>query len=203
MVSNIKNNTISEIDAKKDLNALNEIKNVEEIKYKNRTPKQKGLLILFDDLFNIVLTDKTLESESQENKNKKVESKKVESKKEENKYEDDCYEYDDEKIDQNKIMKDLNDSLDEIIDKSKSFEDQIKLLKKLGQEEYFFKKDFDDKELKFKILKIQLANISNEIDKKLFKQIFGHILIKLADNLINTTNKEENQTTVKNINKKI
>ena len=100
-------------------------------------------------------------------------------------------------------MKDLNDSLDEIIDKSKSFEDQIKLLKKLGQEEYFFKKDFDDKELKFKILKIQLANISNEIDKKLFKQIFGHILIKLADNLINTTNKEENQTTVKNINKKI
>ena len=203
MVSNIKNNTIGEIDAKKDLNALNEIKNVEEIKYKNRTPKQKGLLILFDDLFNIVLTDKTLESESQENKNKKVESKKVESKKEENKYEDDCYEYDDEKIDQNKIMKDLNDSLDEIIDKSKSFEDQIKLLKKLGQEEYFFKKDFDNKELKFKILKIQLANISNEIDKKLFKQIFGHILIKLADNLINTTNKEENQTTVKNINKKI
>ena len=52
-------------------------------------------------------------------------------------------------------------------------------------------------------MKIQLANISNEIDKKLFKQIFGHILIKLADNLINTTNKEENQTTVKNINKKI
>ena len=67
MVSNIKNNTISETDAKKDLNALNEI-NVEEIKYKKRTPKQKGLLILFDDLFNIVLTDKTLESESQEKK---------------------------------------------------------------------------------------------------------------------------------------
>ena len=204
MVSNIKNNTITEIDAKKDLNALIEIKNVKEIKYKKRTPKQKGLLILFDDLFNIVLTDKILESESQENKSKKVERKKVQSKKEENKYQDDCYEYDDETIDQNKIMKDLNDSLDEIIDKSKSFKDQIKLLKKLeGQEEYFFKKDFDDKELKFKILKIQLANISNEIDKKLFKQIFGHTLIKLADNLINTTNKEENQTTVKNINKKI
>ena len=28
------------------------------------------------------------------------------------------------------IMKDLNDNLDEIIDKSKSFEDQIKSLKK-------------------------------------------------------------------------
>ena len=43
--------------------------------------------------------------------------------------------------------------------------------------------------------------MSNEIDKKLFEQIFGHTLIKLADKLINTTNKEENQTIVNNINK--
>ena len=41
----------------------------------------------------------------------------------------------------------------------------------------------------------------NEIDKKLFEQIFGHALIKLADKLINTTNKEENQILVKNIEK--
>ena len=34
LVNNIKNNTISEIDAKKDLNKLNEIKNVETMKYK-------------------------------------------------------------------------------------------------------------------------------------------------------------------------
>ena len=43
--------------------------------------------------------------------------------------------------------------------------------------------------------------MSNIIDKKLFEQIFGHTLIKLADKLINTTNKEENQTIVNNINK--
>ena len=43
--------------------------------------------------------------------------------------------------------------------------------------------------------------MSNEIDKKLFEQIFGHALIKLADKLINTTNKEENWIIVKNINK--
>ena len=42
MVNNIRNNTISEIDAKKDLNALNKIKNVEIIKYKKRTPGQKN-----------------------------------------------------------------------------------------------------------------------------------------------------------------
>ena len=41
MVNNIKNNTISEIDAKKDLNALGEIKNVEMIKYKKHTPGDK------------------------------------------------------------------------------------------------------------------------------------------------------------------
>ena len=43
--------------------------------------------------------------------------------------------------------------------------------------------------------------MSNIIDKKLFEQIFGHTLIKLADKLINTTNKEENQIIVNNINK--
>ena len=41
----------------------------------------------------------------------------------------------------------------------------------------------------------------NEIDEKLFKQIFDHTLIKVTDKLINTTNKEENQIIVKNIEK--
>ena len=44
LVNNIKNDTISEIDAKKDLNALNEIKKAEIIKYKKRTPGHKKLL---------------------------------------------------------------------------------------------------------------------------------------------------------------
>ena len=43
--------------------------------------------------------------------------------------------------------------------------------------------------------------MSNEIDKKFFEQILGHTLIELADELINTTNKEENQILVKNIEK--
>ena len=58
------------------------------------------------DKSNIISTDKTLESKSQENK------------------------YEDETMDQNKIQN-LNDLLDEKIDKSKSFEDQIKSLKGL------------------------------------------------------------------------
>ena len=43
--------------------------------------------------------------------------------------------------------------------------------------------------------------MSNEIDKKLFEQIFGHTLIKLTDKLINTTNKDENQIIVNSIKK--
>ena len=60
--------------------------------------------------------------------------------------------------------------------------------------------DYDDKELKSKYFKIELADMSNEIDKKLFKQIFGHTLETLANKLINTKNKEENQIIVNNIN---
>ena len=63
----------------KKLNALNKIKKV-EIKYKKCTLGQKKLLNLFNDLLDITLTDKTLESENQKDKN---ENEKVESRKEE------------------------------------------------------------------------------------------------------------------------
>ena len=101
----------------------------------------------------------------------------------------------------NEIIKEKNDILDEI-DKPKWFEEQIKSSKKLeGLKGYWPYNDFGDKELKSKYFKIELADLSNEIDKKLFKQIFGHTLLKLADKLINTTDKEENQIIVKNIEK--
>ena len=252
LVNNIKNDTISEIDAKKDLNALNKIKNVEIIKYKKRTTGHKKLLNLFNNLLNIILTDKTLKS--QENENEKVESKKeenkddyyenenedenkdedhenedkdneneyekVESKKEENKDEDyenededyqneDEYENEDDETmsqkEKKEIIKRLNDDFDKIIDKSKSFEEEIKSLEKLENlNEYHDMHDYDNKELKLKIFKLQIARLSNNIvNEKLFEQIFGHTLIKLVDKLINRTDKEENQIIVKNINKNI
>ena len=39
----------------------------------------------------------------------------------------------------------------------------------------------------------------NITDKKLFKKIFGHTFETLANKLISTTNKEENQIIVNNI----
>ena len=65
----------------------------------------------------------------------------------------------------------------------------------------YFTDNFDDKELKSKVCKLKLANLLKIIDKKLLEQIFSDTLIKLANKLINTTNKEENQIIVKNINK--
>ena len=108
---------------------------------------------------------------------------------------------DDETMRQNEI-KELNDYLDKVIDKSKSFEDQMESLEKVGNlEEYYFINDFDDKELESKIFILKLVHLSNIIDKKLFEQIFAYTLIKLADKLINATNKEENQIIVNSINK--
>ena len=109
---------------------------------------------------------------------------------------------DDETMSQNKIIKGKNYILDEIIDKSKSFEEQIKLLKKREDLKGFCPySDFGDKELKSKYMKLELADMSNDIDKKLFEQIFGYTLETLANKLINPTNKEENQIIVNNINK--
>ena len=198
MVNNIRDNTIIEISAKKGLNTLNEIKNAGIIKYKKRTPKQKEVLNLFDDLLDTILTDKTLKSKCQ--KDKTLMSSKDEKEKE-NKQEKEK-ENENETMDQNSnnIIKQLNDGLDEIIDKSKSFEDQIKSIKKVENlNEYYFINDCGDKELEFKIFKLKLAHLSNIIDKKLFKQIFGHTFETLANKLINTTNNEENQIIVNNI----
>ena len=101
----------------------------------------------------------------------------------------------------NNTVKELNDLLDKIIDKSKSFEEQIKSIRKLENlGEYYYINDYGDKELEFKIFKLKLAYLSNIIDKKIFKQIFGHTFETLANKLINTTNKEEHQIIVNNIN---
>ena len=101
----------------------------------------------------------------------------------------------------NNIIKQLNDFLDKIIDKSKSFEGQIKSITKVENlDEYYFMDDYDDKELKFKILELKLAHLSNIIYKKIFEQIFGHTFETLTNKLINITNKKENQIIVTNTN---
>ena len=92
------------------------------------------------------------------------------------------------------IIKELNDDWDEIIDKSKSFEDQIKSTKKVENiNEHYFMEGYGDKKLEFKIFKLRLAHLSNIIYEKLFKQIFGHTFESLESNQIIVNNIEKNK----------
>ena len=173
-----------------------------------------------------ILTDKTLKWESQEDDENENEN--VNENVNENEYvnenvnendktlissdkdddadddDDDDDENENEIINQNNSnkIKELNDHLDEIIDKSKSFEEQIKFLEKREDlTGYWPYDDFGDKELKSKYFKINLADILKINGKKLFQQIFVHTLEALANKLRNTTSKEENQIIVSNIDK--
>ena len=86
-----------------------------------------------------------------ENKNNNKNGETLMSSNEDNENEN---EDDDETMSQNKKIKDLNYILDEIIEKLKSFEEQIKSLKKLEDlKGHFPYHDFGDKELKSKYLK--------------------------------------------------
>ena len=82
------------------------------------------------------------------------------------------------------------------IDQTKSLEEQIEILKT---------KDFlnecwrvryynDNKELNYKLLKAKAAYLLNDLDKHLFEKILGFKFTILAEKLINTVDKkEENQ----------
>ena len=46
---------------------------------------------------------------------------------------------------------------------------------------------------------LKIAYVLEDLDEKLFEEIFGHTFAALADKLINTTSKEENQMLVNDI----
>ena len=57
----------------------------------------------------------------------------------------------------------------------------------------------DNKEMNLRLFKLKFSKIFNDVDDDLFKEIFGHTSVKLADKLINTTSKEENQMLINDI----
>ena len=68
MINNIKNNAISEANAKKKINELNEIKKV-ETKGKRLTDSQKTLLSLFDNLKTIFNNNNNNNNDNNSNNN--------------------------------------------------------------------------------------------------------------------------------------
>ena len=154
MINNIKNNTISEVLAKQKLNALNEIKKA-ETKKKGLINGQKILLNLFDDLVGAIFNNNKIVNEDNnkivnEDKNKIVNednnkivneyNNKIVNKdnnkivNEDNNVNDDDNDNDDSDDDDNNdnddiTVKGINNNFKKI-DETKSFEDQIDILKK-------------------------------------------------------------------------
>ena len=59
----------------------------------------------------------------------------------------------------------------------------------------------DNKETNLRLFKLKIAHVSNDVDDNSFKEIFGLTVVKLADKVINTTSKEENQMLINDIKK--
>ena len=98
-------------------------------------------------------------------------------------------------------MRQLNNWF-ETIDQTKSLEEQIELLNERREflSEYWYVKYYhDNKELNYNIFKAKAAYLLNDLDDQLFKRIFGSTFAALVDKLIDTVDKEENQTIVDDI----
>ena len=67
--------------------------------------------------------------------------------------------------------------------------------------EYWHMKYDYDKELNLKNFKLNYARLLEDLGEKLFEEIFGHIFVTLANKLMNTTSKQENQMLVNDIEK--
>ena len=93
------------------------------------------------------------------------------------------------------------------IDETKSFENHHKIILDLGENkiisdagDYWDIKYYEDnKETNLRLFKLKLAHILNNVDDNLFTEIFGFKSVELADKLINTTSKEDNQMIIDHI----
>ena len=217
MINNIKNNVISESDAKNKINELNKIKKL-ETKGKRLIDSQKILLKLFDDLVEAILNnnsnkivndDKTKIMNKDNNKIVNEDNNKIVNKdnnindndndnENDNESDDD---YDSDNDDENTV-KQINNNFKKI-DETKTFEDQIDMLKKIPWLNDYWYMDYyeDNKETNLRLFKLKFAYVFNDVDDNLFKEILGHTSVELADKLINTTSKEENQMLINDIEK--
>ena len=107
---------------------------------------------------------------------------------------------DDNDDDDEITVKEINNNFKKI-DETKSFKDQIDMLKEIPWlNDYWYIEYYEDnKETNLRLFKLKFAHISNDVDDNLFEEIFGLTSVKLADKLINTTSKEENQMLVNDI----
>ena len=188
------------------INELNEIKKV-ETKNKRVINGQKILLRLLDDFVEAIFNNNKIVNEDNheivnEDNNKIVNEDTNVNDNDDNDNDDDDYDDDDyDSGNDDKItVKGINNNFKKI-DETKSFEDQIDILKKITWLNEYWDMCYyeDNKETNLRLFKLKFAHIFNDVDDNLFKEIFGFTSVKLADKLINTTSKEENQMLVNDI----
>ena len=183
MINNIKNNTFSKANAKKEINELNEIKKV-ETKGKRLIKSQQNLLSLFDNLKAIFNNNNNSNNnESDSNNKNENENENVNENENENERDDGHY-----------YLEQLNNNFKEI-DETKSFKDQIDILKKIPDlnDYWYIEYHEDNKDINFRLFQLKLAHILNDVDDNLFTKIFGLTSVELVGKLKNKTSKEENQ----------
>ena len=154
---------------------------------------------MFDDLKSIFKEKKNenkneneSENESQNERVSENENESVSENENENENESDdgqCYK-----------LKQINNNFKKI-DKTKSFEDQINIFKKVPNLNDYWHIEYyeNNKDINLRLFKLKLAHVFNDADDNLFKEIFGFTAVKLADILINTTKKEDNKMIIDHI----
>ena len=87
------------------------------------------------------------------------------------------------------------------IGETKSFKDQIDILKEIPDLGDYWYMDYyeDNKERNLRIFKVKFVNIYNDAYDNLFKEMFGLKSVELADKLIHVTSKEDNQMLIDHI----
>ena len=141
---------------------------------------QKILLNLFDDLIEAVFNNNNNKIVNEDN-NKIMNEDNNDNDNDDNDNDDD----------DNITVKEINNNFRKI-NETKSFEDQIDILKKIPWLNDYWDIFYyeDNKEMNLRLFKLTFAHIFSDVDDDLFKEIFGHTSVKLADKLINTTSKE-------------
>ena len=119
---NIKNSTTTEADTKKKIHELKEIKKAET---KNKPLGQKILLSLFDDLVEAIFNNNKIVNED----NNKIVNADNNVNDNDDKYDDYDYDYDSDNGDEITV-KGINNNFKKI-DGTKSFKDEIDILKKI------------------------------------------------------------------------
>ena len=149
---------------------------------------------MFDDLKTIFNSNNNSNNNKSDNNNKNENENKTENENKNVNKNENKNENKDEKDDKQYYLEQITNCFEKV-DKTKSFKDQIDVLKEIPDlDDYWYIKYYEDnKERNLRLFKLKLAHIFNDVDDNLFTEIFGFTSVELADKLINTTSKEDNQ----------